>query len=177
MENIENFQQAVDYVSANSNLTSTQSAAALGGTFGVLAGMATTMFIVAIVFYILLVIAQWRMFTKAGEKGWKSIIPIYNAYIYMKIIGLSFWKWFAALFVSELLLQIGVNANLGFFSAIGGIAAFVLTIVLAVLTARNTAKAFGKGTGFAVGLFFLPNIFQLIIGFGASEYKGVPSKE
>lgn len=177
MENIETFQEAVDYVTANSNLTTTQSAAALGGTVGVIAGMATTMVIVGLVFYILLVIAQWRMFKKAGEKGWKAIIPIYNAYIYMKIIGLSFWKWFAALFVSEIALQIGANANIGFLSTIGGIAVLVIMIALSVLTARNTAKAFGKGTGFAIGLFFFPNIFQLILGFGSAEYQGVPSKE
>ena len=32
----------------------------------------------AFIFYILQVIAYWKIFTKAGEEGWKSIIPIYN---------------------------------------------------------------------------------------------------
>ena len=35
------------------------------------------------------------------------------------------------------------------------------------------AKAFGKGTGFAVGLILLPFIFQLILAFDKSEYVGV----
>ena len=30
----------------------------------------------AFIFYILQVIAYWKIFTKAGEEGWKSIIPI-----------------------------------------------------------------------------------------------------
>ena len=34
----------------------------------------------AFIFYILQVIAYWKIFTKAGEEGWKSIIPIYNSF-------------------------------------------------------------------------------------------------
>lgn len=36
----------------------------------------------AFIFYILQVIAYWKIFTKAGEEGWKSIIPIYNGYVH-----------------------------------------------------------------------------------------------
>ena len=32
----------------------------------------------AFIFYIPQVIAYWKIFTKAGEEGWKSIIPIYK---------------------------------------------------------------------------------------------------
>ena len=33
------------------------------------------------VFLILLVyVVNWRVFLKAGEKGWKSLIPFYNEY-------------------------------------------------------------------------------------------------
>ena len=31
---------------------------------------------------------MWLIFEKAGEAGWKSIIPIYNLYIMLEIIGL-----------------------------------------------------------------------------------------
>lgn len=41
--------------------------------------------IASLIFYIVLVIANWKIFTKAGEAGWKSIIPIYNGYILYKI--------------------------------------------------------------------------------------------
>ena len=34
------------------------------------------------------------------------------------------------------------------------------------------ARAFGKGTGFAVGLILLPSIFYMILGFGDSVYYG-----
>ena len=35
--------------------------------------------LIAILFYILTVAAQWVVFQKAGIAGWKSIIPIYNS--------------------------------------------------------------------------------------------------
>lgn len=34
------------------------------------------------------------------------------------------------------------------------------------------AKAFGKGTGFAIGLIFLSPIFMLILGLGDSTSHG-----
>ena len=34
---------------------------------------------------ILAIVAMWRIFTKAGEKGWKCLIPVYGAYVEYKI--------------------------------------------------------------------------------------------
>ena len=48
-----------------------------------------------ILYYCLLVIPGflflWRLFDSAGEKGWCSLIPIYNVIILLKIVRL---KWF-----------------------------------------------------------------------------------
>ena len=41
--------------------------------------------LIAILFYILTVAAQWVVFQKAGIAGWKSIIPIYNSYCLFKM--------------------------------------------------------------------------------------------
>jgi hypothetical protein len=37
---------------------------------------------------------MWKIFEKAGEAGWKSIIPIYNVYIMYKIVGMKNWFWY-----------------------------------------------------------------------------------
>ena len=34
-----------------------------------------------------MIVALWKIFTKAGEPGWKSIIPIYNIIMLLKIVG------------------------------------------------------------------------------------------
>lgn len=47
---------------------------------GLLAGFAGAMFeimIISIAISILMIVANWKLFTKAGEEGWKCLIPIY----------------------------------------------------------------------------------------------------
>lgn len=104
------------------------------------------------VFYVLLVIAMWKIFTKAGKPGWASIVPIYNVIVMFQIIGLNPWL---------LLLYLIPVVN------------FVVAIVFSIMQASRLSKAFGKGTGFALGLFFLNPIFLLMLGFGDSKYIGI----
>ena len=33
----------------------------------------------------------WMIFTKAGEDGWKAIIPIWNILVLLKIVGREWW--------------------------------------------------------------------------------------
>lgn len=35
--------------------------------------------------YVLQVVVWWRLFEKAGEEGWKSLIPIYNVWVAFNI--------------------------------------------------------------------------------------------
>ena len=47
------------------------------------------------VIYLLILVAiiagWWMLFEKAGEAGWKSIIPIWNVLIILKIVGREWW--------------------------------------------------------------------------------------
>ena len=106
---------------------------------------------VLLVVYILVVIAMWKVFTKAGKPGWASLIPVYNMVVMYQIVGLNPWL---------LLLYLIPIVN--------WIAAFVLSIMQNV----KLAKVFGKSTGFAIGLIFLNPIFLLILGFGDAKYIG-----
>ena len=53
--------------------------------FGVLAttsiGLIVFFGIIAIAFYVVYVIALAKLFKKAGEDGWKAIIPFYNVFV------------------------------------------------------------------------------------------------
>ena len=97
---------------------------------------------------------MWKLYTKAGEKGWKSIIPIYNLVILFKISG-----------ISPLFILVYLTAWIPF---IGWIACLGVTIY----QANSLAKSFGKDAGYTVGLVLLSTIFYLILGFGKSEYIG-----
>ena len=89
----------------------------------------------------------WKTFVKAGQPGWASIIPIYNIYILLKIVGKPGW-WVLLFFVP------------------------VVSLVIAIIVSLEVAKAFGKGTGFGVGLALLSPIFYPILGFGDATYQG-----
>lgn len=122
--------------------------------FDAMVGVMTAIYAMMLIFTVLLIVAQWRLFSKAGEKGWKSLIPIYNMVTLYKIIGLS--PWLLLVYLASVI------------PVVGYIAIFVLTIVSMI----KLGQAFGKSTGFIVGLVLLSPIFQLILGFGSSEYVG-----
>jgi Family of unknown function (DUF5684) len=98
-------------------------------------------------FMILIIAGCWKVFTKAGQPGWASIIPIYNVYIWCKIVGRPGW-WVILLLIPF------VN--------------FIIGIILSI----DLAKSFGKGVGFGLGLAFLGFIFWPILGFGSAQYQG-----
>ena len=100
-----------------------------------------------LVIWVLVIISFWKIFEKAGKKGWESIIPIYNILMLLEIIGKPWW-WIL------LLLIPGVNL-------IFGIWMFNLLSI-----------GFGKTEGFTVGLVLLPFIFLPILGFGDDQYRG-----
>src|SRR5262245_25096025 len=89
----------------------------------------------------------WKVFTKAGQRGWASIIPIFNVYIWCKIVGRPGW-WVILLLIPF------VN--------------FIIGMILCI----DLAKSFGKGVGFAIGLILLGIIFFPILGFGSAQYQG-----
>lgn len=123
-----------------------------------------------VIFYVLVAVAQWRIFTKAGEPGWKGIIPIYNIYNLYKIS----WKtnMFWALLVLELLSSIIQSASDGFLLSFVGWICSVAGLVIGIMGLHKVSKAFGHGAGFTLGLIFLNPIFLLILGFGSSQYLG-----
>lgn len=152
---------------------------------GLLTGSIMFMLFIVFALWILLIVAHWRMFTKAGEKGWKSLVPIYADYTMFKIVWntRAFWTYVALIVVVAI-----VNMFSGQYSVVNGqlvivgesnfflsILSFISSIGMLVYTAMlavKTALAYGKGTAFAIGLFFLPNIFALILAFGSAQYQG-----
>ena len=136
----------------------------IGGTYALL----------ALIWWILQVAANWKMFTKAGEAGWKSIIPVYGDYVSYKI------AWQTKFFWLTFVLGIAASVVQGFADPAGSNTAILAVVsllriiagIISILYSVILAKAFGKGTGFAIGLIFLSPIFMLILGFGDAQYCG-----
>ena len=103
--------------------------------------------IIYLAILVLIIASLWKLFTKAGEPGWASIVPIYNTIVLLKIAGKPMW-WFVLMLIP------------------------LVNFVVAILVTVSLAKAFGKGVGFALGLIFLPFVFMPMIAFGDAQYEG-----
>lgn len=114
------------------------SGSALGGAIGTVLWLAIT---------IVLIVAAWRLFEKAGRPGWASLIPIYNTIVMLQITGQSGW-WILGLFVPFL----------NFF--------VIIRLIF------NLATVFGRSVAFGFGLLFLAPIFLCILAFGDARYVG-----
>ena len=115
----------------------TQKEAAAIGIIGMLAAMGAAIFVCSLIWYVLQVIARWKIFTKAGEKGWKAIIPVYNEFVMYKISWktMFFWIMFALVVAGSIVSSLagtGQNAN-GFLLFL----AFVLLIAACVIGMIN----------------------------------------
>lgn len=96
---------------------------------------------------ILEVVALWKVFTKAGEPGWASIIPFYNTYVMTKIAGYN-----PLLFLLFLIPLVNV--------------------VFAIMVMLGIGRAFGKSTGWSIIMLVIFNVIGvLILGFGKDQYR------
>jgi signal peptidase I len=69
----------------------------------------------------------WRIFVKAGRSGWKSVVPVYNGAVLLRIVGRPLW-WLVPLCIPVV-----------------GLVPFLVVLM-------DLGRAFGKGRIW--GLFF-----------------------
>lgn len=101
---------------------------------------------------ILAIVGMWKVFSKAGKHGWAAIIPIYNLYVILTVIGRPWW-WLLLLLIP------------------------IVNIVISIIIAIDLAKSFGKSTVYGVFLLWLFSVIGfLMLGFGSAKYVGPAAK-
>jgi len=109
--------------------------------------LSATNSLIGLAVYVLLVVALWRVFSKAGYPGWLAIIPIVNLIFLTKIAGFS--GWFALLYIVP-------------------IVGFVFYIIVSI----RVGRAFGHGWFFSIALLVLLHIIgYLILAFSSDTYR------
>ncbi len=116
-------------------------------TAGLIALFSGVYLLIWLVLTVVFIIAYWKIYTKAGEPGWGSLVPIYSTYLMFKIAWGNGWLF--------LLLLVPI-----------------VNIVVALVAVYKLCAAFGYGVGFFLGMLFLSPIFVLILAFGSAEYQG-----
>ncbi|MFV0433154.1 MAG: DUF5684 domain-containing protein [Leucobacter sp.] len=100
-----------------------------------------------LVYYVLWVIAAWKVFSKAGYLGILALVPIVNLIIWVKIAGYS--GWLVLLYLIP-----------------------IVNFIFSIMVALRVGKNFGKGGAFSFFLLWLiPFIGNFVIGFGQAQYS------
>lgn len=115
-------------------------------------GPGIVFWIVCLVVVVFEIAAWWKVFEKAGQPGWASIIPIYNVIVILQIAGRPVW-W--------ILLSLIPLVN----------------VIITVIVCIDFAKSFGKGTGFGIGLWLVAFIFIPILAWGDAQYQGPAARQ
>jgi hypothetical protein len=124
----------------------------LSGGMETAAGIMKTVGIVSAIFTILMIVAMWKIYVKAGKPGWASIVPIYNIIVFLEIIGKPWW-WLLIMFFVP-----------------------IANFIFLIWSINLLSKSFGKGVGFTIGLLVLGPIFILVLAFGGAKYAGPAGK-
>ena len=134
---------------------------------------------------VLILVGEWLMFKKFGEKSWKSLVPYYNSYIVYKHVWSKrvFWVYIVSttLFdISQLASQqFAQNDPAGMLKTLFiliGLPFGIVAAVCSILYAFRLAEAFGKGKLFSVGLLLVYPVFISILGLGKIRYLGNPEE-
>jgi hypothetical protein len=113
-----------------------------------LVAMSGIYLVFGLILAVISVIASWKIFSKAGQAGWKSLIPIYNVYVLLQIVGRPEW-WLLLLIIP------GVN------------------IVISLILSIDLGKSFGKSTAYSVVLLWLFSLVgYCLLAFGSDQYLG-----
>ena len=95
---------------------------------------------------ILVFIGLWKIFTKAGYKGWYSIVPFYNIWIALKIIDKKYW-WFIYMLIP------------------------FINIYVTILIFIEFARCFShRGLGYQILIALFPWVMLPLMGFNKDEY-------
>jgi uncharacterized membrane protein YhaH (DUF805 family) len=111
------------------------------------AGLMAGILIFSLAIAVISIASMWKIFAKAGQPGWASLVPIYNAYVLLKVCGKPGW-WLALMLIP------------------------FVNFVVCVILPFSLAKAFGKNEVWGIGLLLLGIVFMPMLAFGDSRYVG-----
>lgn len=123
-----------------------------------------------LIFNIIAIIGNFKIFAKANISPFKAIIPIYNNYLLYRISWKqpnAFFLWFACYFGGNIMCN-----STSLIYNILGIICLLGSLYINFLQSKKLAQSFGHGLPFALGLFLLTPIFIFILGLSKDIYQG-----
>ncbi|MBR2704896.1 MAG: hypothetical protein IKE91_05440 [Clostridia bacterium] len=110
-------------------------------------------------------IGMWKLFEKAGEKEWKSIVPIYNQITLLKMCKLK--PMFILLYIDFIIPVIGYFAgrDVKWMTIVMLVGLMIYRFMISI----RLGQAFKKGDVFSFFLAFFPSILLPVLGCSRNE--------
>lgn len=140
----------------------------LYGLMSVIAGILAFAVGILVISGLISIIGMWLIFRKAGEAGWKSLIPVYNVWVFGKVIYGHGKEWLALI---PLIIIVGTPIVSGI-PVIGWLISLVMFIVSLIyqftILIPSVCHAFGK---YGFGSYLVYFLFSplVLIYYGASQ--------
>ena len=111
-------------------------------------GALIVMSIIYLAIFAVAMVSMWKIFEKAGKPGWAALVPFYNIYVMLEIVGRPGW-WLVLLLIP------------------------CVNIIVFVIISMDMAVSFGKSKGWGfVMLVILGLIGYIILAFSDAKYEG-----
>lgn len=121
--------------------------------------------VLAILIWLLPVAGKWKVYGKLGMPGWYSIIPVYADY---KLCERVHRTDEGKTFLMAYLIVLICSWAFCWVGAVGVLFALA-QLVMTIIVLNDMSRAFGKETGYTIGLVIFGFVFWTMLGFGASE--------
>ena len=133
---------------------------ALESFIAVLGGLLILFVLIMIAYLVFYYVGAWKFYKKTGREGWKAIIPYYNQWVLVEMVGLK-WYWFLILNASTI---IGFFGDLGFL----GTLCSIVSLAASINVGYNISKKLNKSVAFGVVFGIFTGILLPILGFSNS---------
>lgn len=121
---------------------------------------------VLVIFIGLLPVAgKWKVYEKLGMPGWYSIIPVYADY---KLCERVHRTDEGKTFLMAYLIVLICSWVFCWVDTVGVLLALA-QLVMDIIVLNDMCRAFGKETGYTIGLVIMGFVFWTMLGFGSSE--------
>lgn len=129
----------------------------VSGVFAAFGVMIFFLLFLILVFGIVLIIAKWKLFKKAGKHGWEAIIPFYSTWVLIEIAGLNWWYFLIS--ISGTIFSVLDIKSLGLLSSLASLFVNFLVFYNLAKKTKQNEKLYG-----ILSIFF-SGILVMILGF------------
>lgn len=122
--------------------------------------------VIGVAFLVFWLACIWKIFVKAGRKGWECLIPFWGPILFFSIAKVH-WLWLIVMILCNAMAEFNDS------NTFGNLLCAVISIAISIYFAYNLARAFGKNIILSIILSIYPLslILMPILAFDKSEYN------